>query len=282
MSTEVVDRGDEILTQEPEQEEVIQEQAPEVEQEQEQEQEEKKELSIPKARFDEAVRKERSEKEEYARRLKEYEEKEAQRNVAVDYAEAQKHVKELIKQHTNLLADGELEKAADLMEQILEMKELVAEHKAEAKAMTAKDQAREEIKYDALVAKLEADYPQINPEAEEFDKATVRKVQAMMSGLMQTERMTPSQALKEATETILGAVKAPAANTTETGIRRKEAAVTKAMSAKSKQPPSTNSVGLDHDKEGGALDSSAIMKMSFDEFVKLPDSKLSELRGDFV
>lgn len=282
MSTEAVDRGDEILVQEPEQEEVIQEQAPETEQEQEQEQGEKKEPSIPKARFDEAVRKERSEKEEYARRLKEYEEKEAQRNVAQDYSEAQKYVKELIKQHTNLLADGELEKAADLMEQILEMKDAVAERKADAKAMSAKDQAREEVKYDALVAKLESDYPQINPEAEEFDKATVRKVQAMMSGLMQTERMSPSQALKEATETILGAVKASAANSTETGIRRKEAAVSKAMAAKGKQPPSTNNIGLDHDKEGGALDSSAVMKMSYDEFVKLPDSKLSELRGDFV
>lgn len=279
MSIEDIDRGDEILNQEPEQEEVIQEQAPEVEQVEELE---KKEPAIPKARFDEAVRKERSEKEEYARRLKEYEEREAQRNVAQDYTEAQKHVKELIKQHTNLLADGELEKAADLMEQILELKDAVAERKADAKAMSAKDQAREEVKYDALVAKLESDYPQINPEAEEFDKATVRKVQAMMSGLMQTERMSPSQALKEAAETILSTTKKPAASVEEAGIRRKEAAVSKAMATKGKQPPNTNSVGLDHDKEGGALDSSAVMKMSFDEFVKLPDAKLSELRGDFV
>jgi len=281
MSTEVTDRGDEILAQEPEQEQELelQNQEPEVTEAEP----EKKEPAIPKARFDEAVRKERSEKEEYARRLKEYEDREAQRNVAQDFAEAQKHVKELIKQHTNLLADGELEKAADLMEQILELKDAVAERKAEAKALTAKDQAREEVKYDALVAKLESDYPQLNPEAEEFDKATVRKVQAMMSGLMQTERMSASQALKEAADTILASSKKTAsADTQEAGMRRKEAAVSKAMATKGKQPPNTNGVGLDHDKEGGALDSSAVMKMSFDEFVKLPDTKLAELRGDFV
>lgn len=241
---------------------------------------------IPKDRFDEAVRKERSEKEALAARLKEFEEKEAQRTVAADFEEANKQVKELIKQHTSLLADGELDKASDLMEKILEMKENIAERKAEAKAMTAKNQAKEEVRYDALVAKLEADYPQINPDAEEFDKGSVRKVQAYMQGLMQTERLSPSQALKEAVETILGSVKKADITTQQKaedlGMRRKEEAVKKAIEAKTKQPASTKDIGVDHDKQGGALDASAVMKMSWDEFVKLPDSKLSEMRGDFV
>jgi hypothetical protein len=68
----------------------------------------------------------------------------------------------------------------------------------------------------------------------------------------------------------------------ESGLRRKEEAVKKALEAKNKQPASTNAMGVDHDKTGGPLDSSAVMKMSYDEFVKLPESKLSELRGDFV
>lgn len=241
---------------------------------------------IPKNRFDEAVQKERLAKEEYARRLKEFEDKEAQRNVAADFAEAQKYVKDMIKQHTTLLADGELDKAADLMEKILELKEEISERKAEAKALTAKDQAKEEVRYDALVAKLEADFPQINPDAEEFDTAVVRRVQAMMSGLMQTERMSASQALKEAVDIVIGAPKKADAGSKQKaedlGMRRKEEAVRKAMDAKGKQPASTNGVGVDHDKTGGALDSSAVMKMSYDEFVKLPDSKLADLRGDHV
>lgn len=241
---------------------------------------------IPKDRFDEAVRKERGEKEVLAARLKELEDKEAQRNVAADFAEANKHVKEMIKQHTSLLADGELEKAADLMEKILEVKEEISERKAAARADQAKTQAKEEVRYDALVAKMEADYPQINPDAEEFDKDSVRKVQAYMSGLMQTEKMSPSQALKEAVETILGSTKKVDTTTQQKaedlGMRRKESAVKKALDAKEKQPASTKDVGLDHDKQGGALDASAVMKMSWDEFVKLPENKLAEMRGDFV
>lgn len=241
---------------------------------------------IPKDRFDEAVRKERAEKEEYARRLKEYQDREAQSRVAEDFVEANKQVKELIKQHTSLLADGELDKASDLMEKILELKEAIVEKKAEFKADAAKNQAKEEVRYDALVAKMEADYPQINPDAEEFDKATVRRVQAFMTGLMQTERMSPSQALKEAVETILGATKKADTTTQQKaedlGMRRKQDAVKKAMDAQKKQPASTKDVGIDSDKVGGALDASAVMKMSWDEFVKLPESKLAEMRGDFV
>jgi hypothetical protein len=240
---------------------------------------------IPKDRFDEAVRKERSEKEALANRLKEYEAKEAQRNVAADLTEANKAVKDMIKQHTSLLADGELDKAADLMEQILELKEEISDRRATAKAETAKVQAKEEVRYDALVAKLEADYPMINPDADEFDRDAVKRVQAYMTGLMQTERMSPSQALKAAVETMLTkkADPAPAAEkASEAGMRRKEDAVKKALEAKGKQPPSTKDVGLDHDKTGGAMDASAVMKMSWDEFVRLPESKLAELRGDFV
>lgn len=241
---------------------------------------------IPKDRFDEAVRKERSEKEALQARLRELEDKEAQRNVAADFAEAQKQIKDMIKQHTSLLADGELDKASDLMEKILEMQSEMADRRADAKATAAKDRAKEEVRYDALVAKIEADYPQINPDAEEFDRATVRKVQAYMTGLMQTERMSPSQALKESVETILGAVKktdtSAEKKAEDLGMRRKEDAVKKALDAKAKQPASTKEVGIDSDKVGGALDASAIMKMSWDEFVKLPDAKLAEMRGDFV
>lgn len=242
---------------------------------------------IPKDRFDEAVRKERSEKEAIQARLRELEEREAQRVVAADFAEASKQIKEMIKQHTSLLADGELDKASDLMEKILELQGEMADRKADAKATAAKTAAKEEVRYDALVAKLEADYPEINPDAAEFDKAAVRKVQAYMTGLMQSERMNPSAALKEAVETILGATKkqpdiSAQQKAEDLGMRRKEQAVAKAMEAKAKQPASTKDVGIDSDKIGGALDASAVMKMSWEDFIKLPDSKLAEMRGDFV
>lgn len=240
---------------------------------------------IPKERFDEAVRKERDQKETLQRQLKEYQEREAQSKVTEDVAAAQKAVKEMIKQHTSLLADGELDKASDLMEKILDMKEEMAERKADSKAYAAKESAKDEMRYDSVVSKLEAEYPQINPDAEEFDTAAVKKVQAYMTGLMQTEKLSASAALKEAVETLLkkAAPEAKAdAKAEDVGMRRKEAAVKKALDVKSKQPASTRDVGVDHDKTGGPMDAAAVMKMSWDEFVKLPDAKLSEMRGDFV
>lgn len=239
---------------------------------------------IPKSRFDEAVRKERDQKDELARRVKEFEEREQQRAVTQDFSEAQKTVKEMIKQHSALLADGELDKASDLMENILAIKEEINDRRAAATAASTKDQVKEEMRYDALVAKLEADYPQINPDDPDFDDASVRKVQAYMAGLMQTAKMSPSQALREAVETLIGSKKAVVADgkAEEVGMRRKADAVKKALDAKGRQPASTRDVGLDHDKQGGALDSSAVMKMSYEEFSKLTDAKLSELRGDFV
>jgi hypothetical protein len=240
---------------------------------------------IPKERFDEAVKKERGEKELLAARLKEYEDREAQSRVSADFAEAQKAVKDMIKQHSSLLADGEIDKAADLMGQILDLKEAISERKAESRAMTAKDQAKEEVQYAQTVERLETQYPSLNPDHDDYDRTATRRVQAMMAGLMQTERMPAAKALREAVEIVMGKPAAPAAATDkaeEAGLRRKQAAVAKALDAKGKQPASTKDVGLDHDKEGGALDASAVMKMTWDEFVKLPDSKLSELRGDYI
>ena len=241
---------------------------------------------IPKDRFDEAVRKERTEKEALANRLREYEARDQQKAVADDFAEAQKAIKAMIKQHTSLLADGELEKASDLMERILDVKEAISERKAEFKADNAKTAVKEEVRYDAAVQRTEADYPAINPEHPDYDQTAVRRVQAYMTGLMQNERMSATNALREAVETILGKPDSRSAinigKAEDIGMRRKEAAVSKAMDAKSKQPPTTKDVGVDHDKQGGALDASAIMKMNWDDFVKLPESKLSEMRGDFV
>jgi hypothetical protein len=102
----------------------------------------------------------------------------------------------------------------------------------------------------------------------------------MMSGFMQTQRMAAPQALAKAAKMLLTEkAKTPGA---DPGLKRKEDAVKKALDAKGKQPASTGGVGIDHDKEGGPLDAAAVMKMNWDEFVKLPDSELSKMRGDYL
>jgi len=249
---------------------------------------------IPKERFDEAVQREREEKERVATRLAELEKREADRAVSEDLQEASAKIKELIGEHTQLISDGELEKASDKMEEMLQLQGDMQARRAEAVAQQSSSQAKSEIQYDAVVAKLEIDYPEINPEdPEHFDREAVRRVQAYMTGLINMEGMSPSKALQESVTTILGAKRAEekadeksaeekAEEAAAMGMRRKEAAVTKNVETQKKQPADLKDVGQDHDKEGGPLDASAVMKMSWEEFVKLPEEKLSEMRGDHM
>ena len=238
---------------------------------------------IPKDRFDEAVRKERSEKEQMSQRLQELEQREQQRATAIDLDGAAKYVKELVKEHTSLLADGDLDKASDMMERILVAQSNITDHRTATAANNAKDEAKQEIHYDTLVARLESEYPAIDPDNADFDGESVRKIQAYMAGLIQTEKASPANALQEAIGTILGSPPTSSQSPVQDeGFRRKEAAVAKAIDAQAKQPASVKDVGLDSDKIGGALDASAVMKMSYAEFEKLPDTKLAEMRGDYI
>lgn len=246
---------------------------------------------IPKERFDEAVQRERDEKSRIASRLHELERREADRAISENVEEAAAAIKTLIGEHTTLISDGELDKASEKMSQIIQLQGNMQERRAAAMATASATQAKSEVQYDAVVARLEMDYPEINPEdTENFDRESVRRVQAYMTGLIQMDSMTPSMALQEAVSTILGAKRAEQNQTDADkqkeadaeGLRRKEAAVKKNVDAQGKQPANLKDVGQDHDKEGGSLDAAAVMKMSWEEFVKLPEEKLSEMRGDHV
>ena len=287
--SEVVDRGDMVLgevappTEALVEEVVVEAEAVEVEAEAEAPVRDDKGKFIPKDRFDEAVRKERAEKDQMSQRLQELEQREQQRATAVDLEGAAKQVKALVKEHTSLLADGDLDDASNMMEQILTLQANITDHRTATAANNAKDQAKQEIHYDTLVSRLEAEYPAIDPDNADFDNDAVRKIQALMTGFIQTENASPAKALQEAIGTILGS---PASKDNpalqDEGLRRKEAAVAKAIDASAKQPASTKEIGLDSDKVGGPLDATAIMKLSYDEFEKLPDTKLAEMRGDYI
>lgn len=278
----ITDRGDDFEATTTEEEETEnEEQVTETGTEETVEEEEEK--LIPKSRFDAAVRKERALKEDLERRVKEYEERDQRAVASEDLSKAEALAREMIKQHTALIADGELDKAADIMEKILQLNSAVAARRADAKTKEAKAETREEIRYEALVAKLEADHPEINPDSEAYDADTVELLQATVSGYVQ-RGMSPSQALSKAVERIMGKPD-NASNrqkAEELGMRRRKEGVEKALAVKGKQPARTSGVGTDHDKVGGILDAAAIMKMSQDEFAKLPESKLREMRGDFI
>jgi hypothetical protein len=247
---------------------------------------------IPKDRFDEAVGRERAEKERLGTRLQELENREADRSISADMEAASAKITVLIGEHTKLISDGDLDGASAKMGDIIALQGDMQAARSQAIAAQSSSQTKNEMQYDAVVGRLELEYPEINPEdIENFDKEAVRKVQAYMTGLISMDKMSPSAALQESVATILGAKRAAEAEENQTeeekeaaataaGLRRKEVAVGKALDAQGKQPADLQDVGKDHDKEGGTLDAAAVMKMKWEDFIKLPEEELSKMRGD--
>lgn len=239
---------------------------------------------IPRERFNEAITKERAKAEAAQARARELEERLATQQVSEDIAESQKVLKDLIKQRNSLLGDGEMDKASEVDEKIFDLQSAIADKKAQSKLELAKEEAKEEIRYDAVVSKIELEHPQLNPDAEEYDTELVAEVRALMRGYQAELRLSPSAALQRAANRLFGKAKAAAteepAKTEEAGVRRKAEATTRNINVSKAQPASTREVGLDHDKRGGGLDAKTVIKLPQEEFAKLGEDVLAKLRGD--
>jgi len=243
---------------------------------------------IPRDRFNEAVLKERTKTEAAANRVKELEGQLVVQNVSQDVVEAQKQIKELIKTRNQLLADGKLDEAGVTDEKIFDLQDAVADRKAEYKVGQAKEAAKEEMRYDNAVAKIEVDHPELDPESESYNQDDVDEVRALMRGYQVELGLSPSAAITRAAKRVF---RAPAktedvAKNDETakkaGESRKTEAVERNIAATKKQPASTKEVGLDHDKRGGGLDAKTVMKMNYKEFSELDEAQLSKMRGDLL
>lgn len=251
--------------------------------EKEPEKETKKGEFIPRERFNEAVSKERAKVEAAQARARELEGQLVTQKLSEDIAESQKALKDLIKQRNSLLGDGEMDKASEIDEKIIDLQSAIADRKAEAKLEVAKESAKEEIRYDAVVTRIEQDHPEINPDAEEYDPEVVAEIRALMRGYQAEMKLSPSAALSRAASRVFGTAKPAAAaenKAEEAGVRRKAEATERNLAAAKAQPASTKDVGLDHDKKGGGLDAKSVIKLPYDEFSKLGEDVLAKLRGD--
>lgn len=292
---EIVDRGDEFFptdaeiaakeaekvvepVKEPEKQ--VEEVKAEPEEPKKEPEKEEKGAFVPRERLNEAVKKERAKTEAAAARATELEQQLAARTTSADIEEAQKIVKDMIKQRNSHLGDGELDKASEVDSKIFELQGAIAERKAEIRAEQSKTQAVESMKYDVVVERLEEEHPEINPDADEYDEELATEIRALMRGYQQELKLSPAQALARAAKRVFGQPVKPLANTGEAKDKRKAEATERNLDAAKKQPASTKDVGLDHDKKGGGFDAKTVMNMEYAEFNKLGDDVLSRLRGD--
>lgn len=245
----------------------------------------KDEPRIPKARFDEAVNKERERVAALERQLAELQAAQAQVKKQEDTAKLDAEIDDLEKQRAKLLLDGEAEKAAEIASVIRAKERQLAIEESRSMSAQAKEQAREEIRMELTVEKIEAEYPALNPEADEFDEDLVELVLSKQRTLMQKENLSPSKALAKAATSVMGRFGAKAEEPEQKGLKkdvedRKQAQVKKNIETAKKQPASMKESGLDSDKMGDkAID---IANMSFEEFEALPEATRAKLRGDFA
>lgn len=190
------------------------------------------------------------------------------------------------------LIDGERETAKTIGRELRAKERELGDKKTEIAVAIARAEAIETTRFDVARERIEAAYTVIQPGHEDYDQKVMDEVLELMS-MYQMKGYTATDAMQKAVRKELGAegsaqaaaatVK-PRVNAEDVEVddaalkaKRKENAVDKAL--KTKQPPSTEKVGLDHDKLGRKT-AKDVATMTDEEFDKLTDEELAKLGGD--
>ena len=249
---------------------------------QEAEEAKKRNIRIPKSRFDEAQAKARQREQallEEIEKLKGGQQASATQKAVSDM---KSKIEELQDKYEDLILDGKKDEARKVRKQVDAMREELVEYQTSVKSDAARKAAVDELSYNAQLAGFEAKYPALNPEHEDFDEDRTNEVATLVNAFMKygTKR---SEALAKAVKYVLGAP--PEQKVSDAGKvlaeQRAKTAREKAAEADKKQPPSSAKVGLDSDKAGkGGEQGIDVMRMSQDKFSKLDEETKARLRGD--
>jgi hypothetical protein len=253
----------------------------------------KKDSRIPLSRHKDILAKERAQREAAEERLAQYEKGRQVADINQDLTHLENGVLALEKEYTKLLADGEIDQATLKMREIRAVERQINDAKNDYKTQIAIAQATEQARYDVALERIESSFPTLNPDHDDFDKAVLGEVVEWKIFYERQRNMTPTKALQAAVKKVVdiedkaqekATTIAPKVDAEEVAKdvakERKKAAVAKNVDAASKTPASTAKVGMDSDKAGGSLSAKDVMKMSQDDFKKLPDDVLARMRGD--
>ena len=293
MGTEAEDRGDAVVDEEIVEEQVVEEKV-EAEAKDEDKSDEKDEGKfVPKGRFDKAVEKEREARK--AAEARELELRSQLRKQGDDdsAAKVEEEISALEDKLDQAIADGDADAKKAIRAQIREKTQGLAEARAAKQAAYATALAVEKVQYANAVQVLEAQFPQMNPDADEFDQEVVGELLELKEayeakGMGSTDaikkaakyvfRTAPAEVKKEAAKK--EATEAEKAEAADKAAKLKEEAIKRGLAAKGKQPPVTQS-GKSSDKGGQGAEAN-VAKMTDKDFAKLPDDEKARLRGDFV
>lgn len=249
---------------------------------QEAEEAKKRNIRIPKSRFDEAQAKARAREQallEEIEKLKGGQQASATQRAVSDM---KSKIEELQDKYEDLILDGKKDEARKVRKQVDAMREELVEYQTSVKSDAARKAAVEELSYNAQLAGFEAKYPALNPEHEDFDEDQTNEVATLLNAFVKSGTKR-SEALAKAVKYVLGAPPEQKVSDAAKALAEERAkkAREKAAEADKKQPPSSAKVGLDSDKAGkGGEQGIDVMRLSQDKFSKLDEETKAKLRGD--
>lgn len=249
---------------------------------QEAEEAKKRNIRIPKSRFDEAQAKARAREQallEEIEKLKGGQQASATQKAVSDM---KSKIEELQDKYEDLILDGRKDEARKVRKQVDAMREDLVEYQTSVKSDAARKAAVEELTYNAQLAGFEAKYPALNPEHEDFDEDQTNEVAALLSAFVKSGTKR-AEALAKAVKYVLGNPPEQKVSDAAKALAEERAkkARERAAEADKKQPPSSAKIGLDSDKAGkGGEQGIDVMRMSQDKFSKLDEETKAKLRGD--
>ncbi len=194
--------------------------------------------------------------------------------------------------YNDLLAEGDTKGAAALMTQIRRKNAELNAVAAEQRDAEVMARAVEKVRYDETLDRIEEAYPELDPQADEYDEELYQDVVDLMAAGRQ-RGLPPTKALQRAVRRVMGADTSAQKRATTVNPRvdeggvaaklaadRRGAAVKRNLDAAKRTPPATHRAGSGNDTAGGALTAKAVMAMSEEEFSKLSEKDLARLRGD--
>ena len=245
---------------------------------------------IPVDRHEKLLKKERARREELEAQLQQSRAGQEVVKVNDSLEKIEDTLVTMEEKYNDLLAEGDTKGAAALMTQIrrknAELNALAAQHR-DAEVMA---RAVEKVRYDEALDRIEEAFPELDPDADEYDSEIFQDVVDLMQA-GRARGLSPTKALQRAVQRVMGvdtaaqkrAVTAtPRVNEDNVASRRRGDAVKRNIDAARRTPPATHRVGAGNDAAGGALTAKAVMQMDEDEFAKLSDKDLARLRGDIL
>lgn len=260
----------------------------------------KKDIRIPKERFDQAVAKARKEAEAERAKAAELQEKLDAMQGAADTDKIEEKIDKLEDELEGAIKDGNVDKKLRLRKEIRKLNQEIAETKAAQHAARATAVAIERITYDSLVKETEAAHPELNPDDEGYDQDVVDELneykeafeakghgstESLRKALRAIYGKAPAKSEKKEDEKDEGDADAKAAaekKAADEAAKRKEEAVKKGLDTKGKQPADSKKAGLDSDKAGKKSTVTDVSKLTNAEFDKLNEDELKRARGDML